>query len=316
MALGGGSARGWAHIGVIRALHEAGIEPDMVCGTSVGALVGAVHANGDLDWLENWVRNLSWRAVLRLLDVRLNGGVIRGKRIMDIFHERFLDKRIGDLTIPFAAVATELHTGKEVWLREGSVLDAIRASIAYPGLLTPVEADGGWLVDGGLVNPVPVSLARAMGADLVIAVDLNSDIVGNRLSRAEAKRSPAPRTLEEGPIMESLAWRVRSMVAARIGARAPSLPDSKYTPSVIDVLESSINVMQVRITRSRLAGEPPDILLSPRLGHLGLMDYHRGRIAIDEGLHATRAALPLIQSIIAPRMPLAKAVGDVPARRQ
>ena len=177
LALGGGSARGWSHIGVIRALEEAGIEPDIVCGTSIGSLVGAAYAAGELDRLEGWVRSLTWQNVVSLLDVTVTGGFIKGAKLVEFFGSRFKDTDISKLPKPFGAVATELVTGREVWLREGSVIESVRASIAVPGLFTPVARDGRLLVDGGLVNPVPVSLCRAMGADIVIAVELNADTI-------------------------------------------------------------------------------------------------------------------------------------------
>jgi NTE family protein len=196
LALGGGSARGWAHIGVICALNQAGIHPDIVCGTSIGALVGAAYVDGDLNRLEAWVRSLTLQTVVRFLDFSLSGGLIRGERLIEFFRSNFVDRQITELPLPFAAVATDLHSGREVWLRKGSVSDTVRASIALPGLFTPARLGGKWLVDGGLVNPVPVSLCRAMGANWVIAVDLNSDLIGRHLNRKPAK-PPRKKTLQE-----------------------------------------------------------------------------------------------------------------------
>ena len=185
LALGSGSARGWAHVGVIRALLRAGIEPDLVCGTSIGALVGAAYAAGEIDRFEPWVASLTRQQVMSLLDLRLSaGGMIEGRKLVEYFRARFDDPGIDKLPRPFACVATELDSGREVWLRDGPVIDAVRASISLPGLLTPMQRDGRLLVDGGLVNPVPVSLCRAMGADVVIAVDLNWDLVGRRTRAA------------------------------------------------------------------------------------------------------------------------------------
>ena len=173
LALGSGSARGWAHIGAIRALEERGIKPDIVCGTSIGALVGAAYAAGELDRLEKWVTGLAWTTVVRLMDLTWRGGLIRGTRLFTLFGTMLADREIDDLPIPYGAIATELHSGRELWLRHGKLLEAVRASCAMPGLLTPVLRDGAVLVDGGLVNPVPVSMCRALGADLVVAVDLS-----------------------------------------------------------------------------------------------------------------------------------------------
>ncbi|TAM48132.1 MAG: patatin [Acidobacteria bacterium] len=248
LALGSGSARGWAHIGVIRALEQAGVRPDLVCGTSIGSLVGAAYAAGELDRLEQWALSLRPGEVIKFLDVSPRRGLVKGERIMSFFQRNFRDRPLEELGMPFAAVATSLENGAEVWLRRGSTLGAVRASIAIPGLLAPVQHEGSVLVDGGLVNPVPVSLARAMGAEFVIAVDLNSDLAGRHL-RARPQRG-----------------------------------DVTMPPPL--VLASAINIMQVRITRSRLAGEPPDLLVTPRLAHFGLLDYHRAEEGIEEGRRA------------------------------
>jgi len=288
LALGSGSARGWAHVGVIRTLEQAGIKPDFVCGTSVGALVGAAYAAGELDSFEAWLKELGITGVISLMDVGMNGGMIKGKRLMDFVRRSFVDRPIEELEIPFAAVATSLHTGAEVWLREGSTVEAVRASIALPGLFTPVMYNGQLLVDGGLVNPVPVSLARAMGADIVIAVDLNSDLV-NRHLREEPE--PVLTNTELGEWLRKIQVNLGSL-----------MPDSKNNhpelPSMLDVMASSINIMQVRITRSRMAGEPPDVIVSPRLAHLGLLDFHRSRDAIAEGKRAMETELAAVKSLL------------------
>lgn len=275
LALGSGSARGWAHIGVIRALEQAGIKPDIVCGTSIGAVIGAAYAAGELDRFEHWVRGLRTRDVVAFMDVSLSSGLFKGERLMEFFRSHFEDRPIEQLSVPFAAVATALHTGAEVWLKSGSTLDAVRASIALPGLFAPVLREGALLVDGGLVNPVPVSLARAMGADVLIAVDLGSDILGRHLRTASA----APAANAAG------SW-VRKL-QDNLGEWMPAHPaDTPKMPSMLDVLASSINIMQVRIARSRLAGEPPDLMVAPRLGHLGLLDFQRADEAIEEGRQA------------------------------
>lgn len=292
LALGGGAARGWAHIGVIRALDEAGIVPDMVCGTSIGTLVGAAYAAGDLDRLEEWVTSLSFQAVVGFLDLSLSGGLIKGERLIDFFRSHFVDKQIGELPMPFAAVATELRTGREIWLQDGMVSDAVRASIAVPGLFTPVERDKRWLVDGGLVNPVPVSLCRAMGAEWVIAVDLNSDIVGKHLRKAASRGKGNGKNQSADDEAEGMTGALLSHI--RMGGSKNTPP----RPSMLDVLASSINIMQVRITRSRLAGEPADILISPRLADMGLMEFHRAAPAIEAGRQATSHMLPAIEALL------------------
>lgn len=282
LALGSGSARGWAHIGVIRALEDAGIRPDVVCGCSIGALVGAAYVDGDLDRLEKWVSRLAWKDVWGLMDVRFSGGLIKGEKLINFLERHFIDKDIAALPLPFACVATDLANGHEVWLREGSVTAAVRASIAVPGLLTPAKRDGRLLVDGGLVNPVPVSLCRALGADIVVAVDLGSDIVGSSLRRG------VPAEDRHGP-----SWSERLLTSL-------GLKNNGDSPSMASVLSTAVNIMQTRIARSRLAGEPADVLISPRLAHLGLMDYHRGGEAIPEGVAAVKRALPALEYLLNP----------------
>ncbi|MFZ5557385.1 MAG: patatin-like phospholipase family protein [Pseudomonadota bacterium] len=282
LALGSGSARGWAHIGAIRALQDAGIEPDVVCGTSVGALVGAIYVHGDLDAFEEWVKALNWKRVVSLLDFTLEGGLIHGERLMGFLARHLKGETIEQLAKPFAAVATDLETGNEVWLRQGRVVDAVRASIALPGLFAPARAEERLLVDGGLVNPVPVTLARALGADFVIAVDLNSDLVGRHLPMRSMRQALA----DSKPEGEEASWLEQLKRTLGFGR-----DDAGALPSLLDVVASSINIMQVRVTRSRLAGEPADLLVTPRLAHIGIMDYDRGRIAIAEGRRATERAL-------------------------
>lgn len=280
LALGSGSARGWAHIGVIRALREAGIEPDIICGASIGAFVGAATACGELDKLEHWVRSLSWKEVLGFFDVGMNGGLIKGEKLLDFFTRHFTDRDFHELSIPFACVATDLASGREIWFREGSVAHAVRASIALPGLFSPyLDGEGRYLVDGGLVNPVPVSLCRALGADVVIAVDLGADVLGRRVRGAESESAKT-------------GWisRLRRLLG---GSEGGSL-----APSMVDVMAGSINIMQVRIARSRLAGEPADVMISPRLAQLGLLDFHRADEAIDEGRAATAPMLPLLRNVL------------------
>jgi NTE family protein len=177
LALGSGAARGWAHIGVIRELERNAIVPDVVCGTSIGSLIGAAMASGELERLEKWVRSLKWQKVISYFDLTMSGGLIKGEKLFAFFRENFRDRDIEDLDTPFGAIATELASGREIWLREGSLFEAVRASISLPGLFTPVERDDQLLVDGGLVNPIPVSMCRALGADVVIAVDLNADLL-------------------------------------------------------------------------------------------------------------------------------------------
>ncbi|KAB2923145.1 MAG: patatin-like phospholipase RssA [Candidatus Contendobacter sp.] len=288
IALGSGSARGWAHIGVLRALEQAGIVPDVVSGTSIGALVGAAYASNGLDRLEEWVAQIDWWDIIRYMDVRLGG--VEGERLMRAFRERVEDAPIETLPKPFGAVATDLQTGREVWFQEGSLLEAVRASIALPGLFSPVRHQGRWLVDGGLVDPLPVSLCRALGADWVIAVNLNGDIVGKHFS------SRPPRLAAPSPLLARLSAGLQAMLGNN--SRATEEAEEDEPPGLFDVMAGSINIMQDRITRARMAGDPPDVVLAPRLAHLGLMNFDQAGEAIAAGLECARLHLPLLRNIL------------------
>ncbi len=294
LILGSGSARGWSHIGVIRTLENAGIKPDIVCGTSIGALVGAAYAAGELDRFEAWVKSLRMKDILSFMDLQLAGGMLKGERLMEFFRKHFVDCPIEQLPLSYGAVATALHNGAEIWLRSGSVTDAVRASIALPGLFSPVWRDDTVLVDGGLVNPVPVSLGRAMGADILIAVDLNAKLLGRRQPHDTAASASTAGTTASGSASTWL-----QSLQQNLGSWMPeSGPQSPRLPSMLDVLASSINIMQVRITRSRMAGEPADLLITPNLGNIGLMDFHLGQAAIQEGMRATEVMLPQLDELL------------------
>jgi NTE family protein len=271
--------------------------PDIVCGTSIGALVGAAYAAGEHERLEPWVRGLRWQAVVGLLDWKMGGGLIAGGKLTQFFRSQYADPGIEQLPKAFGCVATDLASGREVWLRSGSVIDAVRASIALPGVFTPAVRDGRLLVDGGLVNPVPVSLCRAMGADIVIAVDLNWELITRRspLSRMQALAHK-----ETELVKQATALTHSGRLEALLSRLWPfgSTPKSAGLPSMFGVMSASLNIMQVRITQSRLAGEPADAMIRPRLTDIGAMDFHRGGIAIDEGERATELALPMIRGLL------------------
>ena len=301
LALGSGSARGWSHIGVIKALERAGIVPDIVCGTSIGALVGAAYAAGEHGRLEPWVRSLTWSSVASLLDWKMGGGLMAGGKLTAFFRKHYQDPGIDTLSKSFGCVATDLARGREVWLRAGSVVDAVRASIALPGVFTPAVHEGRLLVDGGLVNPVPVSLCRALGADIVIAVDLNWDLVTRRrpASSAAAPVEEVIAVTHSGRLERMLARWFRPAGHGRTAETPPgALQPALITPSMLGVMSASLNIMQVRITQSRLAGEPADAMIRPRLAHIGAMDFHRAAASIAEGEQAAELALPTIRGLL------------------
>ncbi|MHB1169636.1 MAG: patatin-like phospholipase family protein [Longimicrobiales bacterium] len=286
LALGGGGARGWAHIGVLNALDEHGLKPDIVCGTSIGALVGGIYAAGKVRELGEWVGGLGRRDVISLVDFTIGGGGVIGlRRLMRLYREHLGEPRIEDLDIPFAAVATDLEAWSEVWLRSGSLLSAIRASIAIPGIFTPVHLDGRWLMDGGVVNPVPVSLCRALGADLVIAVDLQ---VGPAMNGAGG--------IQPGAAGAGVAHqRPESHRGEDATTEAEIEAESKAAPAMSQVIIAALEIMQYRIGRSRLAGDPPDLVLTPRVSHVHPLAFAGGQPVIDEGYDTVQRMLPALR---------------------
>ncbi|MFZ5789144.1 MAG: patatin-like phospholipase family protein [Pseudomonadota bacterium] len=290
LALGSGAARGWAHIGVLRALGAAGIRPDIVCGTSIGALVGGIHLAGKLDVLEQWARDLTRLKVMSYLDFQMaGGGMIAGNRLTEVIQRHIGDQRIEDLPVPFTCVTTDLVSGHEVWIRQGSLVEALRASISLPGVFSPAKHEDRWLIDGALVNPVPVSVCRALGAHIVIAVNLHSDIIGRtRAPGTSISRAAGFDLLSELPAIERAAGPLSrfSNMLRRIYGRPTD------APSLFGVMVQSLNIVLDRIARSRLAGEPPDVAITPRLGHLGLLEFDRADEAIAEGFAAANRAIP------------------------
>jgi len=286
LALGGGAARGWAHIGVIRALTAAGIVPDVVVGTSIGAVVGGCHVAGRLDQLEDFARGLTKRRVFGYLDFNLAGtGLISGQKLCERLELHLSDQRIENMNRRFTAVATEFGSGHEVWLTRGRLVDAIRASYALPGIFKPVKIDGRWLFDGALVNPIPVSVCRALGARYVIAVNLNYDI-SSRSAAAAAVLENADEPPDTGPGDEPPVE--RTGVGARWLLSRQLFGRSEDAPGISSVMVDAFNIVQDRIARSRLAGDPPDALISPRLHGIGLFDFHNADELIRRGESAAR----------------------------
>ncbi|WP_165873545.1 patatin-like phospholipase family protein [Parasulfuritortus cantonensis] len=316
LALGSGSARGLAHLGVIRALTEAGIEVDCIAGTSIGALVGAIHAAGKLDSLAATFQDFDWKRTLSFFDVVLpKSGLIDGAEVGALVREHVRADAIEALAKPFAAVATDLASGAEVVLRQGDVIEAVRASISVPGIFTPVRRDGRILVDGGLTNPVPVSVARALGADYVIAVDLNHGIAAGKNLKPLRGRRREPAGEPNG--LARWAENQRRALAelkARLLARAPAdaaqfarwASAEEPLPNIFEVLLASINVMEASITATRLGLEPPDLLIRPPLGHIRFLEFGRAEEIIGIGYESTRRAL----AALAPAGPRTPRQGD------
>lgn len=309
LVLGSGAARGWSHIGVIHELTEMGIKPDIVTGASIGAIVGGAYASGNLKSFEAWVNGMGRVDIIRLLDAKIaGGGFLQGSLLMNAIKDRIGNPNIEDLEVAFGCVATEFGSGREVWLREGSLLDACRASIALPGMFAPVRKQNKrLLLDGGLVNPVPVSLARAMGADVVIAVNLNGDLVGHHFF-ADGHDQDTSLELSEKQIAEienkdSTVAKWAAKLKIGLGLRLDSYISSLRSrespePGLFDVVVGSVNIMQDRITRSRMAGEPPDIHITPRLRHIGLMDFDRASECIEGGRKAARRQAAELEELV------------------
>ena len=292
LALGSGAARGWAHIGVIRALEAEGVDVDIICGTSVGALVGGVWQAGQLSALEHWARSLNRGRILRYLDVSITGsGLIGGKRLARLLQDRIGDRRVEDLAKPFAAVATELATGHEIWLQHGQLVPVLQAAYALPGIFPPARLDGRWVVDGALVNPVPVSVCRALGARLVIAVNLNADLMGIRRRSDRGQNAPSDDELDSGRTRDPSNELEDSNVFTQLFGQSEG-------PSMFSVMVSSLNILQDRLSRSRLAGDPPDVTIAPRLGHIGLLEFDRADEAMQEGADAVQRSKPFLSEAL------------------
>jgi len=289
LALSSGVARGWAHIGVLRALERYGFKPDIVAGTSVGALIGGAYVAGRIDTLEAWARALTKVKIVSYLDFRVRGGgMIGGRHLVEAMQQHLGDMRIEDLPIPFAAIATDLVTGHEVWLRKGNLVEAMRTSFSLPGAFEPMRMNHRWLVDGALVNPVPVSVCMAMGAQMTIAINLNADIIGK-----QRRTDSSIPNIAGFDLLQEIEKAKMPKAGSKISALARRVFRRETTqPSMFGVMISSLGIVQDRITRSRLAGEPPDVHITPRLGHIGLFEFDRADEIIAEGEAAVERALP------------------------
>ncbi len=291
LALGSGASRGWSHIGVIKALSREGIEPDIVCGTSVGAIIGGSYVAGNLEKLEHWVLGSTRTDVLRFFDISLSqSGFVDTERLSWFLHSYVAAdyQRIEDMPKKYAAVSTNLDTGREVWFTEGGLADAVRASMALPGLFPAVRNDHRWLVDGGLVNPVPVTVCRALGADIVIAVNLNSGIIGKRNNE-----TPEVTAEDKRGVLSNLKQQAKEYSNSIF----PNRDEKDEAPGLFYAIANSVNIFQDRITRSRLAGDPADVLLSPHLAHIGMLEFHRAAEAIEEGEGCVQTAMAEIRRV-------------------
>lgn len=290
LALGAGAAKGWAHIGVINALRKLGIEAEIVAGCSVGALVGAAFASDRLPVMEHWVRSFSYWDVIKLMDLSWRrGGLLRGERVFNAAAQLLKIDNFADCSLRFGAVTTNLSTGRELWMTKGDIHQAIRASCSMPGLLAPVWFEGYWLVDGALVNPVPISLARAMGADIVIAVDLQHDahLMQQDLFSVHSN-NPDTYPVETGSWRERLRERINKMM----------LKKTHLTPTAMEIMSTSIQMLENRVKRTRMASDPPDVLIQPYCPQISTLDFHRASEAIEAGRLAVEKQLESLAPLI------------------
>ena len=302
LALGSGSSRGWAHIGVIKTLVEHGIEPDVIGGCSIGALVGASYATGKLDQLETWVRSLTRLDVARFFEINAGFNGFVNKERLHQFLNKYIcsdDCMIEALPKKFGAVSTDLASGTEVWFSQGPLIEAVWASISLPGLFPAIKHKSHWLVDGGLVNPVPISMCRALGADIVIAVNLNGDIAAKHFREINIESQVPPDKPDEeeaNSIMELISRRAKEY-SDSLFSNHRQVRDS--APGLFDAIAGSINITQDRITRFRIASDPPDILITPRLSYISPLEFYRASEAIETGQRISESLLPEIREMIA-----------------
>ncbi len=298
LALGGGSARGWAHVGVIRALDEAGIKAGFVAGTSMGAFIGAFYASGRMKSLEEFTSSLTKRQVITMLDLVFpRSGLLDGDKVSRFFEEQIGPIIMEDLEIPFRTVSTDLDSGEEVVIERGDVLEAVRASLSIPGIFTPVKYNGRLLVDGGLTNPVPVDVARDMGADFVIAVDVNSSLFHSTMKDKVVKGPPAisgGNNLKSHGAVKIFEDKIRGFFQGKKSTLFKDWKREEQLPGILDVITTSMNIIEVQLTRMKLTISPPDILIIPDVGDIGFAEFYRASEAMERGYRAARKALDSI----------------------
>ncbi len=312
IALGSGMARGFAHIGVLKTLNKHGIYPTVVAGTSIGALVGGSYLTGKLQDLEDWALALNRFKVFSYIDLRVrSAGIIGGKKVEKMMENYFGDTTLSNLPHPFIAIASDLTTGHEVWLREGRLVDVMRASFSLPGVFTPIYHNHRHLVDGALVNPVPVSVCRSLGARLTIAIDLHADMIGKAVKPGKSYQTVAGFDIfNKDDVPPEEQKKFKGSFAKRLFGR------KENSPSLFGVMVSSLGILQDRLTRSRLAGDPPDIHIKPRVGHIGMLEFERADELIKLGEEAAERAIPHIkaamQVLLAPDQRPDQDISDIP----
>ncbi len=311
LVLGSGASRGWAHIGIIEALVEAEIPIDFIAGCSVGAYIGALYASDSIESLKKFLLRMDGKKIFSYFDVVFpRSGLLNGsRRVQELFSMHTNVSTFEELNIPLVMLATDLERGEKVIINSGKLIEGLRATMSFPGLFAPIQIKGRWLVDGGLVDPVPVGVARAMGAEVVIAVDLNSRIVSRTRSlRAltvveDREKLPAKRA---GTVLDTRNELMKKMADFYENAEnrfknktSEMFRRDSVTPDIIETVMTSVSIMQERITRINLAVDRPDILIQPRLGELKMMNFDQVSHAISEGYIGVQEQLEDIQNLLA-----------------
>lgn len=315
LVLGSGGARGWAHIGVIRALEEAEIKVDYLSGASIGALVGAIYGVEALSKLEDFASEVDVDYLLSLLDISFpNLGLINGEKVVGFISKFISDQKIEEVKIPFRCVATNFLLKKEIVFESGSLIDAVRASISIPGIFRPFKREEVYLVDGGIVNPVPVSVVKDMGAEIIIAVNLNSDsdaeeadsdgypyifksdISSEKIDEESEERQEKEQ--QESGIVQNLTGRYDALKQILPNEIDDWIPDPKTGLNIFDVIGNSINVMEQQVTEIKLQIDKPDLLIEPNLMDFGIFDFHQAKPIMQKGYDAAKAKIPEIKKVL------------------
>ena len=304
LALGSGGARGWAHIGVIKALDKAEIPISYIAGSSIGAFVGGVCAAGEINALEAFVRELDWKIMLSYFDLVFpKQGLLDGNKIYDLLTEHIKNLKIEEAQIPFCCVATNLISGQEVRLRSGLMADAIRASISMPGVFTPFRKNEMYLGDGGIVNPVPVNVVREMGADIVLAVNLNHNYLAEAIVNSDLEEILLEEKIPETKVELEIVTAIRAQYNILTEKFKSKLDQwsSQEDPqiNIFDILGTTINIMEQKVTRLNLEIDVPEMLLEPDLSKFGIFDFHQADLIIEEGYQKTRRCIPKLRELLA-----------------
>lgn len=315
LALGSGGARGWAHIGVIRALEEADIKVDYLSGASIGALVGAIYGIGALDELEEFADEVDVDYLLSLMDISFPSlGLIKGDNIVNFISKFISDQKVEETQIPFRCVATNFMQKKETIFESGSLIDAVRASISIPGIFRPFERDDTYLIDGGIINPVPISVVKEMGAEVIIAVNLNSDSESEEadsqgypyVSCSKAEKEKIDKESQENQGKEKQTSGIVQKLKDRYDALKLILPndindwipDPEVGLSIFDVIGNSINIMEQQVTDIKLKIEQPDILIEPNLMDFSIFDFHQAKLIMQRGYDAAKPKIPQLKEVL------------------